>query len=169
MRVRHPNPRLVTSHRNYSVEDIARLFGVHKNTVRDWLKLGLAAIDDRRPMLILGRERCRSSCTSADRRPSRPAGRVGFFASHAARPRYRPGRWRTAPLPALWPAACAASAPTAAGSSTGGPISRKTMPFEASWRSRSRSPVRDYKRHLQEVRAQARDEMRRLLQDGGES
>ena len=53
---RHPNPRLVKIHRNYSVEDIARLFGIHKNTVRNWLKQGLAAIDDRRPILILGRE-----------------------------------------------------------------------------------------------------------------
>ena len=53
---RHPNPRLVKIHRNYSVEDIARLFGIHKNTVRSWLKQGLAAIDDPRPTLILGRE-----------------------------------------------------------------------------------------------------------------
>src|SRR5262249_62112111 len=53
---RHPNPRLVKIHRNYSVEDIARLFDVHKNTVRSWLKQGLATIDDRRPTLILGRE-----------------------------------------------------------------------------------------------------------------
>jgi hypothetical protein len=53
---RHPNPRLVKIHRNYSVEEIARLVGIHKNTVRSWLKQGLAAIDDRRPTLILGRE-----------------------------------------------------------------------------------------------------------------
>lgn len=38
------------------MEDIAWLFGVHKNTVRSWLKQGLAAIDDRRPILILGHE-----------------------------------------------------------------------------------------------------------------
>jgi len=56
MGVRHPNPRLVKVHRNYSVEEVARLFGLHKNTVRNWLKQGLAAIDDRRPTLILGQE-----------------------------------------------------------------------------------------------------------------
>ena len=56
MGARHPNPRLVKIHWNYSVEDIARLFDVHKNTVRSWLKQGLAAIDDRRPILILGQE-----------------------------------------------------------------------------------------------------------------
>ena len=53
---RHPNPRLGQIHRKYSVEDIARLFGIHKNTVRNWLKQGLATIDDRRPMLVLGQE-----------------------------------------------------------------------------------------------------------------
>jgi hypothetical protein len=56
MGYRHPNPRRVKVHRNYSVEEIARLFRVHKNTVRNWVKQGLAAIDDRRPILILGRE-----------------------------------------------------------------------------------------------------------------
>jgi excisionase family DNA binding protein len=53
---RLPNPRLVKVHRNYSVEEVARLLSVHKNTVRNWLKEGLAAVDDRRPILILGRE-----------------------------------------------------------------------------------------------------------------
>jgi len=56
MGVRHPNPRLVKIHRNYSVDDIARLFGLHKNTVRNWLKQGLPTIDDRRPILVLGQE-----------------------------------------------------------------------------------------------------------------
>lgn len=32
------------------------LCGVHKNTVRGWLKSGLEAVDDRRPTLILGRK-----------------------------------------------------------------------------------------------------------------
>src|SRR5260221_11249883 len=51
---RHPNPRRVKIHRNYSVEDIARLFGIHKNTVRNWLKQGLATIANLRPLLALG-------------------------------------------------------------------------------------------------------------------
>jgi hypothetical protein len=54
MSKRHPNPRLAKVHRNYTVEDVARLFGVHRNTVREWVKVGLPTNDNRRPMLILG-------------------------------------------------------------------------------------------------------------------
>ena len=56
MRKRHPNPRLAKIHRNYTVGEVADLFGVHKNTVRGWVKYGLPTSDGRRPMLILGRE-----------------------------------------------------------------------------------------------------------------
>ncbi len=54
MRKRHPNHRLVKIHRSYTVEEIAKLFGIHKNTVRGWVKVGLTTVDDKRPMLILG-------------------------------------------------------------------------------------------------------------------
>ncbi|MBU1404547.1 MAG: helix-turn-helix domain-containing protein [Proteobacteria bacterium] len=54
MKKRHPNHRLVKIHRSYMVEEIAKLFGIHKNTVRGWVKAGLATSDDKRPMLILG-------------------------------------------------------------------------------------------------------------------
>ena len=54
MRKRHPNPRLAKIHRNYTVDEIAHLFGVHRNTVREWVKRGLPTNDGRRPMLILG-------------------------------------------------------------------------------------------------------------------
>ena len=56
MRKRHPNHRHVKIHRSYTVEEIANLFGIHKNTVRRWVKSGLATIDDKRPMLILGHD-----------------------------------------------------------------------------------------------------------------
>ena len=56
MKKRHPNHRLVKIHRNYTVEDIANLFGIHKNTVRRWVKAGLATSDNKRPMLILGHD-----------------------------------------------------------------------------------------------------------------
>ena len=56
MRKRHPNHRLVKIHRNYTVEEIAKLFGNHRNTVREWIKRGLPTIDHGRPMVILGRD-----------------------------------------------------------------------------------------------------------------
>ena len=48
------NPRLAKLHRSYTVVEVARLYDMHRNTVRDWLKTGLAAIDDRRPVMIQG-------------------------------------------------------------------------------------------------------------------
>jgi hypothetical protein len=52
---RLPNPRLAKIHRTYTVEAVARLYGLHPNTVRRWIKSGLPVCDDCRPTLILGR------------------------------------------------------------------------------------------------------------------
>ena len=51
MGYRNPNPRLAKIHRSYSVDDVSRLFKIHKNTVRNWLRQGLEPIDDQRPTL----------------------------------------------------------------------------------------------------------------------
>lgn len=49
-----PNPRLAKVHRSYTVEEIAKLYSVHRNTVRAWIGRGLPTIDQRRPVLVLG-------------------------------------------------------------------------------------------------------------------
>jgi hypothetical protein len=56
MRTRRLNYRLVKIHRSYTVEEAARLFDRHKNTVRAWVRAGLPTCGSKRPMLILGRE-----------------------------------------------------------------------------------------------------------------
>ena len=48
------DPRRAKLHRSYTVEETARLFGVHRNTVRAWMKAGLAAIDHAKPALVQG-------------------------------------------------------------------------------------------------------------------
>jgi hypothetical protein len=54
--VKRLNARRVKIHRTYTVDEAARLFEVHTNTVRGWIKSGLPTVDDRRPILILGRD-----------------------------------------------------------------------------------------------------------------
>jgi hypothetical protein len=90
-----PNHRRVKIHRSYTVEEIARLFGIHKNTVREWIKAGLETSDDRRPALILGRHlaaylqarrtRNKRPCQPGEiycvrcRAPKRPAGDMADY------------------------------------------------------------------------------------------
>jgi len=96
MAKRHPNHRLVKIHRCYTVEEIATLFDTHKNTVRRWVKEGLATTDDKRPMLILGhvlveylqarRSKNKQACKPGElycvrcRAPKKPAGDMADYA-----------------------------------------------------------------------------------------
>lgn len=48
------NPNLVKIHRNYTYEELAIVFGIHKNTIAAWVKNGLPCIQERRPFLITG-------------------------------------------------------------------------------------------------------------------
>jgi excisionase family DNA binding protein len=81
--------RGIKMHRSYKVEEVARLLAVSKRTVRRWIKAGLAAITDQKPILILGEDllaflaarkqrsrRCQPEecyCVKC-RQPRRPAG-----------------------------------------------------------------------------------------------
>ncbi|MDX2470965.1 MAG: helix-turn-helix domain-containing protein [SAR324 cluster bacterium] len=47
---------MVKINRNYTFEELATVFGVHKNTVSAWVRSGLPCLKERRPFLILGVE-----------------------------------------------------------------------------------------------------------------
>jgi hypothetical protein len=51
---RVPNPRRAKIHRSYSLDEAAKLFGCHRNTVRNWQKQGLKAVDGKRPVVFEG-------------------------------------------------------------------------------------------------------------------
>ena len=63
---KRPNPNLAKIHRCYTVEEVATLFGIHKNTVRKCVKDGLATNDDKRPMLIRGSD-LKNTCSRKGR------------------------------------------------------------------------------------------------------
>jgi hypothetical protein len=48
------NPCLVKLHRSYLATELAIRLGVHKNTVRNWQRDGLAPIDGNKPFLFQG-------------------------------------------------------------------------------------------------------------------
>lgn len=48
------NPRRAKLHRSYTTFELADLLRVHKNTVRQWIKVGLPVVDGARPTLICG-------------------------------------------------------------------------------------------------------------------
>lgn len=50
------NPRRAKIHRSYSVAEAAVLFGVHRNTVRNWIKRELPVVKTSSDLLILGRD-----------------------------------------------------------------------------------------------------------------
>ena len=46
--------RALKIHRSYDVSELAEVLGVHKNTIREWQRLGLSPVDERRPLLFMG-------------------------------------------------------------------------------------------------------------------
>jgi hypothetical protein len=80
------DPRRAKLHRSYSVEETARLFNVHRNTVRAWMKAGLPAIDDRKPAMVRGADlrQFLEARRKAARRPCAP-GTLYCFGCRQAR------------------------------------------------------------------------------------
>jgi excisionase family DNA binding protein len=89
---RNPNPRRVKLHRPYTVEELATALGIHKHTIRRWIKQGMRPIDSGRPTVLRGhdvraflegrRTKAKRPCAPGEifcfkcRVPKKPAGRV---------------------------------------------------------------------------------------------
>ena len=54
MPARRVNPNRVKSHYSYTAGELAACLDVHKNTVRNWQRKGLEALDGQRPALFQG-------------------------------------------------------------------------------------------------------------------
>jgi hypothetical protein len=48
------NPNKAKINRNYTFEELAGVYSVHKNTIAQWVKKGLPCLKDMRPFLIMG-------------------------------------------------------------------------------------------------------------------
>ena len=96
---RRYNCRRVKIHRNYAVEEIAKLLRVHKQTVLRWIATGLTLIEPKRPFLIhgtdlraylLARQPKKQPCKPSEiycvrcREPREPAGRMAEYAPRSA-------------------------------------------------------------------------------------
>ncbi len=86
MPARRINPRRIKLHRPYSVDEVARTLSVHKNSVRGWIKGGLATVDRSRPMLILGHE-LRAYLESKRKTAKRPCPPGTLYCFKCRRPR----------------------------------------------------------------------------------
>ena len=53
MAAQRVNPNRIKLHYSYSVSELATILGVHKNTIRNWQRSGLEALEGR-PILIHG-------------------------------------------------------------------------------------------------------------------
>jgi hypothetical protein len=105
-----PDPRRAKIHRNYDVAQIARVFEVHRNTVRSWLKQGLGAIEGIWPTLILGAE-LRRFLTERNAKRKRPTPAGHIYCMRCREPRrpafgmvdYVPGSATSGNLQAMCP------------------------------------------------------------------
>jgi excisionase family DNA binding protein len=82
-----PDPRRAKLHFNYTVAEAAKLFGVHRNTVRAWTKAGLETVKSGHMILILGDAlRAFLEKRRQGRRSKTPPGWLYCFRCRAPRP-----------------------------------------------------------------------------------
>ena len=86
MRRRNPNPRLAKALFTYSVAEMAALYGCHRNTVRNWLRLGLEPVDDKRPVVVRG-DALNVFHASRRRKAKRPCGPAEIYCPPCHKPR----------------------------------------------------------------------------------
>ena len=82
------NPRRAKLHRSYTVTELAERLGVHKHTVRDWIRKSLPVIDGAKPTLILGGEfqAWWAKQRKAEKRPCQPGQMFCFKCREPKRP-----------------------------------------------------------------------------------
>ena len=83
---RRYNPRRAKIHRNYTVAEVARLYGVHRHTVRNWIMAGLPTLTETLPHLILGRA-LRDFLALRRQRAKRPCGVGELYCLRCRAPR----------------------------------------------------------------------------------
>ena len=86
MPARRFNPNRVKSHYSYTAGELAACLGVHKNTVRNWQRKGLEAIDAQRPLLFQG-ETVRAFLKSQRTSRKRPCAPGTLYCLSCRRPR----------------------------------------------------------------------------------
>ncbi len=84
------NAHLVKKHRSYTVSEAADLLGVHKGSVRLWVKDGLQVCDDSRPMLILGKV-LKAFLKERNDRMKRPCANDEFYCLKCRKPQKAAG------------------------------------------------------------------------------
>lgn len=87
MPARRVDPRRIKLHRSYEVAELAECCGVHKNTVRHWLRAGLKPLDDKRPAMLHGAAvHAFLSSRKASRKRPCPAGTLYCFGCREPHP-----------------------------------------------------------------------------------
>lgn len=80
------NPMKAKVHRNYSIAEAAKLFLVHRNTVRAWIRAGLQTVRAGSAILILGCE-LRDFLIERQRSRRRPLGSGQLYCVKCREPR----------------------------------------------------------------------------------